>query len=77
MVNKKKRDEVWKHLKPYMDDNDTVEDLVACCERCEEYSVDHDTKEWCDCWETCPVFKLWLSNEYYEWCDSFRGSETC
>lgn len=67
MVSKKKREEVRRHLKPYMDDPGTTKDLIPICQRCENWSKDNDPIEWCEDKEKCPVFQLWLSNEYLEW----------
>jgi len=70
MVGKSKLDEVWNHLKPYMDKKETTKDLTPICERCENWcGKEHDYSE---CLNQ-PCFKLWLSNEYYEWCESFRN----
>ena len=52
-----------------MDKKETTEDLTPICERCENWcGKEHDYSE---CLNQ-PCFKLWLSNEYYEWCESFR-----
>jgi len=67
MVSKKEREEVWQKLKPYMDNKDTIEDLLPICYRCEGWSIDNNSKEWCEDRKTCPVFQLWLSNKYLEW----------
>ena len=47
----------------------TTKDLTPICERCENWcGKEHDYSE---CLNQ-PCFKLWLSNEYYEWGESFR-----
>lgn len=48
MVSKKEREEVWQKLKPYMDNKDTIEDLLPICYRCEGWSIDNNSKEWCE-----------------------------
>ena len=35
MRNKEERDEVFNHLRPYLGDEETVEDLIDICRICE------------------------------------------
>ena len=68
---KDSREEVIKHLKPYMDDEETTEDLRKCCERCEDYvGKEHDFEQ---C--RCPILEMWYELEYYRWCDSSRTND--
>jgi hypothetical protein len=67
MIEKKKRDEVWKKNKQYLDDKDTVEDIEPICSK---LGCDKTIGDEC---RGCPVCELWLSNEYLEWCDSWEG----
>ena len=66
MIDKEKRDEVWERNKRYLDYEETVEDIVPICKKtgCEK-----TLSEEC---RGCPVCELWLSNEYLEWCESWR-----
>lgn len=68
MVSKEKRDEAFEHNKPYLNDKDTMEDLLPICERCEQWCGKEHDFEGC---RNQPCFELWLSNEYLEWCNSF------
>lgn len=72
MVSKEKRNEVWERNKPYMKYKDTTEDLLPICKKCECWSKDNDKEEWCEERAKCPVFQLWLSHEYLEWCNSYN-----
>lgn len=67
MIEKEKRDEVWKRNKQYLDNKDTVKDIAPICSKlgCGKTIGD-------EC-RGCPVCELWLSNEYLEWCRSWEG----
>lgn len=65
MESKEHRDEVWKRNRRYMDNEDTIEDLLPFCKECPLYKgKGHD-------FETCRgkhCMEIWLSHEYKEWC---------
>lgn len=67
MVAKNLRNEVWNRNKCYMKHESCTKDLRPICEMCESWSIDNNPEEWCENRENCPVFQLWLSNEYLEW----------
>lgn len=69
MVSKEKRDEVYEHKKPYLNDNGTMEDLLPLCERCEQWCGKEHNYEEC---RNEPCFELWLSNEYLWWYYSWK-----
>lgn len=63
MRSEKQRDEVFEHLKPYLEDDETTEDLRGICIKCDCGGFS-DINENC---RGCCVMELWLSNEYGEW----------
>lgn len=68
MVSKDKRQEVWRRNKPYMSQEETIEDLLPCCKRCENFNKVKYSEDYCEDKDKCPIFfQLWLSNEYLEW----------
>lgn len=69
MIEKEKRDEVWNNNKPYMDAeniDETAEDLLPLCKNCKLYGGKQHDFEKCR-GKAC--MELWLSNEYFEWCE--------
>ena len=72
MIEEKYRKEVWSRNKLYMDSLGTTEDLEPCCERCKENKNRVEGQEWCKLKDTCPIFQLWLSNEYLDWANDTR-----
>lgn len=71
MRSKEERDEVFNHLRPYLEDEETVEDLIDICRICEchKYSNTRENPNNYKYCRECPIMELWLSNEYGEWCD--------
>lgn len=65
MRNEEQRDEVFEHLKPYLEDEETIEDLRKICKR---FECPTQLVRFC---RGCPVMELWLSNEYGEWKESY------
>lgn len=63
MRSEKQRNEVFEHLKPYLEDDETTEDLRKICIECDCGGFS-DINENC---RGCCAMELWLSNEYGEW----------
>ena len=69
MRSEKQRDEVYNRNKPYLENEETTEDLDVICEKCRcsrFFDVKEDPKNYDQC-RGCCVMELWLSNEYGEW----------
>ena len=61
-------EECYEHMKPYMRDEESTEELRSMCERCEQYcGKAHDYDECRD----MPCFKFWLGWEYLNWMNAF------
>jgi hypothetical protein len=65
---KEKLLEAERHMKNYMDDIESTEELREMCKYCEAYCGDqHDYKEcrskWC--------YKFWLAYEYLDWASGY------
>ena len=73
MIEEKYRKEVWSRNKPYMMDSCTTTDLKPCCELCKKNENRVEDQEWCKLKDTCPIFQLWLSNEYLGWVNDTRS----
>ena len=67
MRNKKERDEIFNHIEPYLDNEETIEDLVKICKKC------NCNSHICENCRGCCAMELWLSNEYGE-CFGEKGS---
>lgn len=58
---KRKLEESYGHIKPYLEDQDI---LYQMCKRCERYcGIQHDYEECLD----MPCFKCFLGYSYLEW----------
>ena len=63
-IVKRKLNEAYSHIKPYMDEPEEVGELHEMCKHCERWSgKEHDYKE---C-EDMMCFKFWLAYEYLCW----------
>jgi len=61
MYGDSEREEVIKHLKPYMGDPECTKDLRRCCEK------SGCSKDLSEC-SGCPILELFYEVEYYRWC---------
>ena len=69
---KRKLDEAWKNIKPYMNDKqsgETVKDLFKMCQYCEKWDVNGMDYEEC---RDMPCFQFWLAYEYLDWSASYE-----
>ena len=67
---KEEKEEIKKKLKRYVEEKDTetLEDLIPCCERCEEYcDKEHNFSE-CS---NCPILEMWYELMYWRWYGSY------
>lgn len=61
MKMQRKLEESYKHIKPYLDDEEILKDM---CKHCERYcGKQHDYEECLD----MPCFKCFLGYSYLEW----------
>lgn len=68
MINRQ-LEESYKHIKPYMDDEEEIKELYDMCKNCESYcGKEHDYEE---CREK-NCFKFWLAYKYLEWENTYR-----
>lgn len=65
MYNENKREEVKKHIEPYIGDPEEFPDLKILCDGCKE------TFSMQECCGKCPKFELFLELEYYRWCSAW------
>lgn len=66
---KEQREEIKRHLAPYLKNKESTFDLRKCCEKCEKYEGDtHDFKQ-CN----CPILELWYETKYWRWVASWMG----
>ncbi len=64
----RKLEEVYQHMKPYMD-KENASELFAMCKYCEIWAGDaHDYE---DC-RNKPCFKNWLGYAYLQWETSYK-----
>lgn len=59
-----KLEEVYQHMKPYMNRTESVPELVAMCQHCERWTGCNHNYEKC---RDMPCFKNWLGYAYLEW----------
>lgn len=64
----KQIEESRKHIKPYMQNEESTKELREMCKSCEVYCGKEHNYEEC---ENKACFRFWLAYEYLQWVNAF------